>query len=91
MLVRVVVSSVHSRYFSKGRSHSALKKDRQEDNFVYNIFYIFFDKSNLFSMVPVIMRHISTFRKKKQQKVSDENVLLLTHCASVRCPLTCPK
>ena len=31
----------------------------------------------------VVIRRIATFRKEKQQKkLSDKNVLLMTHCAS---------
>ena len=37
-------------------------------------------------LVSVIMliKHVSTFRKDKQQKFSDKNVLLLTHCVYLK-------
>ena len=51
-----------------------IEKGRLGDNFVHN--YLLFDTPNLplWSLVPVIVliRHISTFRKDKQQKFSNE-------------------
>ena len=68
--------------------HSALKKGRQVDNFVYSV-----ETSNMsiiggiFVHVIVLIKHISTFRKEKQPDFFYENVLPLTHCAFPGCAL----
>ena len=62
----------------------------EEDNFVYKALIYFSETPNLtnmreWSLVPgiVLIRLISTFRKEKNSEtISDENVLLSTHCAA---------
>ena len=65
-----------------------IEKGKQEDNFVYSVNEVDMHQTFLTSVVTSLCnclnRHISTFRKEELEKSSDENVLLLTHCASIR-------
>ena len=66
----------------KDGNSQCIEKGWQQDNFVYSVNKYFFNTSSISNMAIIILiRHISTFLKEKQDKVSDENVLLLTHCA----------
>ena len=63
-----------------------IDKDREEDNFVYSVNTYFFDTPTIDSLAPeiVLIRHILTSGTEKQQKFSNINVPLLTHCGLVR-------
>ena len=66
VITQVAINLETTRYNSQ-----CIEKGRREENFVYNIL---FDSSNFSSMgdpVIVLIRHISTFLKEKQKKVSD--------------------
>ena len=68
--------------------HSALKKANRRTISFTSLIHIFLLNKPLrhgWSLVPVIVwiGHISKFRQEKQQKFSDKNVLLLTHCGLV--------
>ena len=83
MTVSWTPNGENKKYDLSPRTYAqCFQKGGQADNFIYNFNTYFLTYKNFLELVVIVL--ITHIQKKKQKKNSNENVLLLTHCAYVR-------